>query len=55
MFWVGRKIRNEEFPCPNTPIPHFKAYLIHYFYYLKTIDARLKRISDSELGLASKI
>ena len=48
MFWKCSKIRNEEIPRPNTLIPYFTAYVIHYYYYLRKRGDRLKLISASE-------
>ena len=30
MYYIGRKMRNEEITHPNTCIPYFTGYLIQY-------------------------
>ena len=45
-YYVGHKIRNEEINHPNTFIPYFTAYPVHYSYNSKTRGERRKRIMD---------
>ena len=43
MYYIGRKIENEEITRPNTFILYFTAYLIHYFYNSKTKGDRKRK------------